>query len=78
MSHEPTYQELQAAMLAYDEPVDRVSFDFDIAPTRRDFVKVLGAGLLIAVAVSQADAQTPGGQRGRGGGGNFRGGPPAN
>src|SRR4051812_40658796 len=78
MSHEPTYQELQAPMLANDEPVDRVSFDFDIAPTRRDFVKVLGAGLLIAVAIADAEAQTPGGQRGRGGGNNFRGGPPAN
>src|SRR5438477_5469408 len=76
MSHEPTYQELQAAMLEYDEPVDRVDFDFATSPTRRDFVKVLGAGLLIAVCIADADAQTPAQQRRPGGaaGGRGRGG----
>src|SRR6185436_8244036 len=67
--------EYRTAVLEYDETVDLVNFNF--APSRREFVGVLGAGLLIAVAVSSAEAQErpQGGQR-RGGGGNFRGGGP--
>src|SRR5256885_5975852 len=75
MSNEQTNQELQTAMLEYDAPVDRVNFDFNTEPTRRDFVKVLGAGLLIAVCIADADAQTPAQQRRPGGGaGRGRGG----
>src|SRR4051812_26816556 len=57
-----------------DIPVDRVPFDFGI--TRREAVKVLGAGLLIAVAGGMGGTavlgQVAGG--GRGGGGGGRGG----
>jgi isoquinoline 1-oxidoreductase len=62
----------------YDEPVDRVEFDFsfDCGLTRRQFVHLLGAGLLIAVASNDVTAQDrPRGNRGGGGGG--RGNPPA-
>jgi isoquinoline 1-oxidoreductase subunit beta len=59
----------------YDEPVDRVDFDFanlEITTTRRQFVQVLGAGILIAVCAppSVLEAQNPnrGGRGGRGGG----------
>ncbi len=63
-----------------DEPVvDRVEFDFtdhDLAPTRRQFVQILGAGILIAVGVpSIAEAQNPN-RGGRRGGGGFGGGRP--
>jgi isoquinoline 1-oxidoreductase len=53
----------------YDEPVDRVAFDFGMS--RRRFVQMLGAGLLITVALdSDAVAQdTPPGRRGGGPGG---------
>src|SRR5882672_3863890 len=66
--------EYKTAVLEYDETVDLVRFEF--APSRREFVGVLGAGLLIAVCVSSAEGQErpQGGQR-RGGGG-FRGGGP--
>src|SRR5258706_4152175 len=65
--------EYTTAVLEFDETVDLVRFGF--APSRREFVRVLGAGLLIAVCVSSAEAQErPQGQR-RGGGG-FRGGGP--
>jgi isoquinoline 1-oxidoreductase len=60
----------------YDEPVDRVNFDFanlEITVSRRQFVQVLGAGVLIAAyaAPSAVEAQNPGrgGRGGRGGGG---------
>ena len=66
-------EESQAGVAAkeYDEPMDRVEFDF--AVSRRDFLQVLGAGLLIAVSCGEAGAQVaptrPGrGQRGGGGG----------
>src|SRR5688572_22806759 len=64
--------------VAYDEPVDRVKFNFDVeglfAPggfTRRQFVQLLGAGLLIAVVAPEGEAQQqqPGGGRGNRGGG---------
>ena len=59
----------------HDQLFDSVEFNFsgsDIQPTRRQFVQVLGAGILIAVATpSLAEAQNP--NRGRRGGG-FRGG----
>ena len=61
--------------LDHDQLFDRVEFNFsgsDIQPTRRQFVQVLGAGILIAVATpSLADAQNPnrGGRRGGFGGG---------
>src|SRR5258706_11060934 len=65
--------EYMTAVLEFEETVDLVRFGF--APSRREFVRVLGAGLLIAVCVSSAEAQErPQGQR-RGGGG-FRGGGP--
>src|SRR6059058_410184 len=65
--------EYRTGVLEYDETVDLVRFEF--APSRREFVGVLGAGLLIAVCVTSAEAQErPQGQR-RGGGG-FRGGGP--
>ena len=56
----------------YDEPVDRVAFEFepDGSLSRRRFVQVLGAGLLITVALDSA----PGQDRPRGGGGGGRGG----
>ena len=47
----------------YDEPVDRVDYQFGL--TRRGFVQILGAGLLIAVADAPVLAQ----RRGRRGGG---------
>ncbi len=61
------------ADLEYDEPIDRVDFHFGVS--RRTFVQVLGAGLMIAVCdfPLSADAQqAPGG--GRRGGGGGRGG----
>src|SRR5258706_5824523 len=65
--------EYMTAVLEFEETVDLVRFGF--APSRRELVVVLGAGLLIAVCVSSAEAQErPQGQR-RGGGG-FRGGGP--
>ncbi len=58
-----------AEALEYDEPVDRMSFDFGLK--RREFVQLLGAGLLISVCEFPAVAQQPnrrGGRGGRGGG----------
>ena len=52
--------------LNYDELVERVDYDFGLS--RRSFVKVLGAGLLVAVTLP-AVAQEEGGRRGGGGGG---------
>jgi isoquinoline 1-oxidoreductase len=56
--------------LDYREDVDLLDFRFDLS--RRQFVGLLGAGLLIAVLDSPAGAQQPGGRRrdgrGRGGG----------
>ncbi len=54
-----------------------VRVGFDSAPSRREFVGALGAGLLIVACVAPAEAQQrpQGGQR-RGGGGGFRGGGP--
>jgi isoquinoline 1-oxidoreductase len=62
--------------LEYDEPVDRVEFDFaNIAlnVSRRQFVQVLGAGILIAVAVDPSEVVA---QNRRGGRGGFGGGRP--
>ena len=50
----------------YDELVERVDYDFGLS--RRSFVKVLGAGLLIAVTIP-ALAQEEAARRGGGGGG---------
>ncbi|MDG3007804.1 xanthine dehydrogenase family protein molybdopterin-binding subunit [Paludisphaera mucosa] len=72
---------LKAAGVAadYDEPVDLVAYRFDdvaaVEPGRRDVLKALGAGLLIAVAADAAPAkgeEPPPRRRGAGGG---RGGP---
>lgn len=52
---------------AYDEPVDRVDYDFGLS--RRSFVKFLGAGLLIAAALPVAAQEEGGGRRGGFGGG---------
>jgi isoquinoline 1-oxidoreductase subunit beta len=63
--------------LAYDEAVDRVDFHFHLS--RRQFVQVLGAGLVIAVVHNTLEAQEEEGRkgnRGRGGGGGFFGGGP--
>ena len=57
----PVFEELN-----YDELVERVDYDFGLS--RRSFVKVLGAGLLVAVTLP-AVAQEEGGRRGGGGGG---------
>ncbi|MGA2498217.1 MAG: molybdopterin cofactor-binding domain-containing protein [Tepidisphaeraceae bacterium] len=57
---------------AYDEPVDRVIFDF--ALSRRGFVQVLGAGLLIAVSEAPVLGQAAGGRGGGRRGGGFGGG----
>ena len=67
--------EADPAALAYEEPVDLVDFHFGV--TRRQFVQVLGAGLVIAVVHSQLAAQEEGEsrQRPRGRGG-FAGGAP--
>ena len=58
-----------------EEPVERVEFDFDLDPggdrSRREFVQILGAGLLIAVTADVAIAQVP--ARGRRGGGGTSG-----
>ena len=59
----------EAIFATYDEPVDHVDYDFGLS--RRSFVKVLGAGLLIA-AVVPAMAQEEGGRRGGFGGGGAR------
>ena len=64
----------------YDEPVDRVEFRFDSGMSRRQFVQVLGAGLLITVALDAtagAQERQGGGRGGRGGGGRGGGGPPS-
>jgi len=57
-----------------EEPVDRVEFDFDLDPgsehSRREFLQILGAGLLIAVTADAAIAQAP--PRGRRGGNSAR------
>lgn len=63
----------------YDEPVDTVDFEFSSGLSRRRFVQVLGAGLLITVALESDSAaqDTPPGRRGGGGrGGRGGGGPP--
>src|ERR1035441_5979573 len=60
---------LEKDEMIYDEPVDRVDYDFGLS--RRSFVKVLGAGLLIAAAIP-AVAQQEGGRRGGVGGGGAR------
>ena len=57
---------LEMDELNYDEAVERVDYDFGLS--RRSFVKVLGAGLLIAAAIP-AVAQQEGGRRGGFGGG---------
>jgi len=48
----------------YDELVERVDYDFGLS--RRSFVKVLGAGLLIAVSLPAIAQES--GARGSGGG----------
>jgi isoquinoline 1-oxidoreductase len=58
-----------ATYAAYDEPVDQIEYDFGLS--RRSFVKVLGAGLLIATVVP-AIAQEEGGRRSGFGGGAAR------
>src|SRR4051812_45861763 len=59
----------------YQESVDEVEFRFQLDVTRRRFVQVLGAGLLIVVAqpiIANAQQTQPSTQRG--GGRNRRGG----
>ena len=48
----------------YDEPVDRVILDFVLS--RRGFVQVLGAGLLMAVSEAPVLGQRPGAAAGVG------------
>ena len=59
-------EQFLAEALEYDEPVDRVSFDFGLK--RRDFVQLLGAGLLISICEFPTVAQQPNRRGGRGGG----------
>src|SRR4051794_33568678 len=57
------------ADLEYQEPIETIDFHFGLS--RRTFVQVLGAGLMIAVCdfPQSAEAQqAPGGRRGAGGG----------
>jgi len=42
----------------YEEPVERVGYDFGL--NRRNFVQILGAGLLVAVGSSTALGQRAG------------------
>lgn len=52
----------------YDEPVDLVAYQFTpVDPTRREFLQILGAGLLFAVTADVSRGQDPKGRR-RGGG----------
>ena len=46
----------------YEEPVERIDYDFGL--NRRAFVQVLGAGLVLAVSVAPAAAQSRGGRGG--------------
>lgn len=67
MATEPTQDVLQSDYLddQYDEAVDRVGFDFSLS--RRRFVQMLGAGLLIAVCEAPVIAQaTRGAKESRG------------
>jgi isoquinoline 1-oxidoreductase subunit beta len=57
----------------YDEPVDLVEFDFSNDFSRRGFLQILGAGLLIAVAADSSPAQQVPGKAQRGGGFGGRG-----
>src|SRR5947209_20158957 len=55
----------------HEQEFDRVEFHFasDLSasdPSRRDFLQILGAGLLIAVAANTAEAQVPGKRQGGG------------
>jgi isoquinoline 1-oxidoreductase subunit beta len=54
----------QIPQTEYEEPIERVPYDFGI--TRRGFVQVLGAGLLITVTAGTALGQRRGGQVGGG------------
>ncbi len=60
-----------AVAINYPETFDVVPYDFRVEPSRRDFLQVLGAGLLIAVTVEPAQGQQvpagqPRGERGTG------------
>ncbi len=70
MTTNTSLQEPQTLDLEADEQVDRIEFHF--APSRRDFMQVLGAGILIAASlprITQAAAPARGGRAGGGGGG---------
>src|SRR5208282_1973942 len=62
---EPDCEELN-----YDELVERVDYDFGLS--RRSFVQVLGAGLLITASVPALAQQRRGGRGGGMGGGGAR------
>src|SRR5438105_935135 len=67
--------EADPTALAYEEPVELVEFHFGVS--RRQFVQVLGAGIVIAVAHPQLLAQEEGESRARPRGrGGFGGGAP--
>lgn len=52
----------------FEESFDRVEFNFHLSLQRREFVQMLGVGLLIAVSIHDAPAQPPPiGRRRRGG-----------
>ncbi len=63
-SHQDMNEEM---MTDYTEPMERVGYDFGLS--RRGFVQILGAGLLITVNAKTVLAQRSGRGRGRGGGG---------
>ena len=67
-------REITGLALDYDEPVDLVDFDFRADLSRRGFLQLLGAGLLIAVAIEPAEGQQAPAPQKKAGGGN-RGGP---
>src|SRR5262245_53320414 len=74
-----TYTEQeQLRDLEISSQADGVEYRFQ--PTRRDFVQILGAGILIAAArgTMGSAAQAAGGGRGRGGEGGIGGTAPAN
>src|SRR5947209_6427908 len=62
----------ERGLIVLDDPVEEAAPEFGL--TRRGFVQVFGAGLLIAVSGSEADAQREPGRRGGGRGGRGFGG----
>src|SRR4051812_38029854 len=62
---------MRSDMIDDDQIIEPVGYDFGL--TRRTFVQVLGAGILIAASGAAVLGQSRGGRGGRAGGGGFRG-----